>query len=246
MYKIKYFKYKNKYLNLKKYLGGSFGEVNHEYDIPLHLLLDNPRFDSYLFTGFCHIDKTKITKITYKRIIKKISYERYNPGTRTYSIVETDERHTQFLFTITIEGLSMPIIVLCENSGKLSWDDVLSYRWIPNGSTNIDDPNLEVFIINGSRNGNSSKLSTLSSILGYLVNNNILLIKEKILNYDECPINLTKYDATDNIILLFPCLHTVSNLAYSTGLVRHCPICRSEILNTQSLTFEEFNELLAT
>jgi len=246
MYRIKYLKYKNKYLNLKKYLGGSSGEVSREYDMPLQLLLDNPRFNSYLFIGFSHIDKTKITKITYKRIIKKVSYERYNQDTGTYSIVETDERYNQFLFTITIEGLSEPIILLCENSGKLSWDDLLSYRWIPNGSTDIDNPNLELFIINGSRNSNSALLSTLSSILGYLVNNNILLIKEKILNYDECPINLTKYDANDNIILLFPCLHTVSNLAYSTGLVRDCPICRSEILNIQSLTFEEFGELLAT
>ena len=55
MYKYKYIKYKNKYFELKKLIGGGT-------NIPLGLLLDNPKFD-FIFSGSSHIDKTTISNI---------------------------------------------------------------------------------------------------------------------------------------------------------------------------------------
>jgi len=235
MYKNKYIKYKNKYLGLKNLLGGGI-------NIPLELLLNNPAFD-FLFEGYKHIDKSLITNITYERIITKITYEKYNPETNSYSLVETDERSNQLLFKISVNYSDEPLIICCEDSRFRSFKQIKTYRWIPALSTKSDNRILRNFAINGSINYYEYCLENLGQVLGHIVNNNILLLEEKILNYNECPINLTQYDLSDNIILLFPCLHTISNAAYSTGLVRECPLCRSRIDSIQSLTFDEFNHL---
>jgi hypothetical protein len=118
-----------------------------------------------------------------------------------------------------------------------------TYRFIPALSTKSDNRILWEFVINGAGNVYEYYLEKLGQVLGHIVNNNILLLEEKILNYNECPINLTSYDSSDNIIILYPCLHSISNSAYSTGLVRECPLCRSRIDSIQSLTIDEFNRL---
>ena len=238
MYKNKYLKYKNKYLELKNLLGGGI-------NIPLELLLNNPAFD-FLFEGYKHIDKSLITNITYERIITKITYEKYNPETNSYSLFETDERSNQLLFKISVNYSPEPIIICCEDSRLRDWAQSHTYRFIHALSTKSDNGIIWKFVKNGSMNYYQYCLEKLGQVLGHIVNNNILLLEEKILNHNECPINLTPYDSSDNVILLFPCLHSISNAAYSTGLVRECPICRSRIDSIQSLTIDEFNRLFKT
>lgn len=215
-------------------------------NIPLNLLFDNTQYSNYLFSGFSHIDKTKITKITYKRVIRTITYKKYNLDFDFYSSVETGEKYNQFEFKIYVNYSFEPIVISCVDSRERDLNSSQSYRWIPSSSTQTNNNILINFITNGSTNNYENILRYLGYILGHIVNNNILLLGDKILNYDGCPITLTKYDSSDNIILLYPCFHTVSNMAYSTGSVLNCPICRSNIKHIQILTFEEFRNLLTT
>jgi hypothetical protein len=210
--------------------------------IPLELL--NNKLFNNLFTGLTYIDKTKIITITYERKIEKIKYEKYNPETNTYHDVFTDDRTSQFIFNINVNYSSSPIIISCDDSRERDYSKLTSYRWIPAKSTENSNKIIWNFIINGSLNDYSYYLEKFGQILGYIVNNNIVLLEEKILKYNKCPINLTEYDSSSNILLLYPCLHSISSTAYETGLVNKCPICRININDTQLLTFIEFNKIL--
>jgi hypothetical protein len=234
-YHLKYLKYKTKYLNLKKLIGGI------TYTIPLELL-DNEIFNE-IFNKSTHIDKSKITKITYERKIQQLTYEKYDEKTNTYQKVVSDKRINQFIFNVFVNYSETPIIIACDDSRKKNYSNIYSYRWIPALSTDTTDRILWNFIVNGSINSYSYYLERFGQLLGHLVNNNIVLLQEKILTYDECPINLTKYDELDEIVLLYPCLHTVSNNAYTTANITKCPICREEIDDTQLLSFDEFNKI---
>ena len=211
------------------------------YNIPL-ILLDNPLFND-LFTRFTHIDKTKIIKITYERKINKLKYEKYDEITNEYQDIVSDNRINQFIFNIYVNYSESPIIITCDDSRNRNYLKLSTYRWIPALSTNNSNRILWKFIINGSLNSYDFYLELLGKTLAHIVNNNIVLLEDKILTYNECPINLTKYDYSDNVILLYPCLHSVSNNAHSTGNVQICPICRNDINDIQMLSFDEFNKI---
>jgi hypothetical protein len=148
-------------------------------------LLNNLLFND-LFTGFTHIDKTKIVTITYERKIENIKYEKYDPETNTYHDVFTDDRNSQFIFNINVNYSSSPIIISCNDSREHDYSRIYSYRWIPAKSTENSNKILWNFIINGSLNNYSYYLESFGQILGHIVNNNIVLLEEKILTYDKC------------------------------------------------------------
>jgi len=236
-YHLKYLKYKTKYLNLKELIGGAINEI------PLRLL-DYTIFDE-VFDSYTHINKSNITRITYERKIQQLTYEKYDEKTGTYKKIISDERINQLIFNIYFSQNVSPIIISCNDSRKRNYSDISSYIWIPATSTNKSDSILPYFINNGSANSYSYYLGRFGQLLAHLVNNNIVLLQEKILTYDECPINLTKYNELDAIVLLYPCLHTVSNNAYSTGRVTTCPICRKVIDDIQLLSFDQFNLIIS-
>jgi len=211
------------------------------YTIPLELL-NNILFNN-LFTGSIYIDKSKIVNIKYERKIENIKYEKYDPVTNTYHDVFTDDRTSQFIFNINVNYSSSPIIISCNDSRERDYSKINSYRWIPAKSTENSNKILWNFIINGSLNNNTYYLETFGQILGHIVNNNIVLLEEKILSYDKCPINLTEYDSSSNIALLYPCLHTISSNYCEIDLDNKCPVCRININDTQLLTFIEFNKI---
>jgi hypothetical protein len=209
--------------------------------IPLELL-NNPKFTSRLFTG--KVDRTNIQKITYIREFKHIEYEKYNPETNTYSKVFTDERVGQFMFSIYLENVITPIKICCEDCGQRDFSNIYKYQWIPALSTSNSDRILYNLFVNCSLNDYDYYLDLFGKILAFIVNNNIVLLEEKVLTSDTCCVNLTKYDSSENIILFFPCLHTVSNSAELAGNFEICPMCKQKIVDKQTLTFEDFTKIL--
>lgn len=229
---------------MRKYFGGA-----RRYNFPIAELNCRDIFTPSEYKPY--INKESIESIEYERIYNDIQFEKYVPETNTYVTMTTagvENRSSQFKFFIKFAGIPEPIIIYCEDPRKIDSGDEFSYKWLPMQSDSTNDMKvLSIFITNMTQNSVSYILSTLVSCMAFYINKHIVDIGEKVLHENICPVMQEEYSPGNNVVLFFPCLHSVSEMGYngmkSSGHGTKCPICNQTIKSIKMITYPEFERI---
>lgn len=141
----------------------------------LELFLSNTD-KNHLLSG---VNFSLIKNITCEIDKSPIQYERYESETNSY-VTKFTNPEFKFIFKIEVDGITKPIYITCVNSRKLAKSDMGSYH-----SANtleyleqvIEYPGMNKFIKYLSKNNLSHVVSNFGFVLGYIVNNNIVVDK---------------------------------------------------------------------